>query len=117
VQSNTEQTMYDSNSLDFPTIVQPTQKVKGKPYLISTLPIKITKYLEIDENTPLLIGVIRGTKAMIIQPVVSEPSSTVTIPARDIEREQKKPIAISEGEDNGNAQKIRSSALSFIKKE
>lgn len=53
---------YDTNSLELPSIVQPTLKQKGKPYMITSIPIKITKELGIDENTPLLWGIIPGTK-------------------------------------------------------
>jgi hypothetical protein len=114
VQSNSKSVLYDSNSLDFPTIVVPTQKVKGKPYLIGTLPIKITKYLGIDENTPLLMGVIRGTKTMIVQPVIPEPSSSVTIPSVDIERDSTIDIKIDD--EGSKAGKVRNSALTFSKK-
>ena len=97
----------DATSLILPSIVQPTKRVKDKPYLMMTFPLKLVKELGIDENTRLLIGIVPGTKSCIIQPIVDESSSNVSVPYSDIEINSGPQVP----DDASRAGKISGSAL------
>ena len=56
-----------AGSLEHVKVVTPVMKRRGKPYMISNIPVEICKKMGIDGNSRLVWGVVGGTDTMVVR--------------------------------------------------